>query len=213
LADADIIPTNFIKEIKNKKVSENRVKIYSKDEIKNVTELLQTNDYQLLLFIYFVSYLFFRPIEILRIKISDIDFKNRTITVETKTKDNKTKIIPDIIYNELFEFAKGKKGYLFKPDGFTSWNVSEVAKRNYFTRRFARFRTKFNIDKDLKLYSFRHTYITKIYLELRKEYTKEETIKKLSLITGHTSKAIFNYIQVNDIELPEDYSNLLNYNY
>lgn len=38
---------------------------------------------------------------------------------------------------------------------------------------------------------------------------KEDTIKKLSLITGHESKAIFNYIQVNDIELPEDYSELL----
>jgi|GEM_PF-6463863 len=36
-------------------------------------------------------------------------------------------------------------------------DLNDNDKRNYFTRRFARFRKKFNIDKKFKLYSFRHT--------------------------------------------------------
>lgn len=39
--------------------------------------------------------------------------------------------------------------------------------------------------------------------------TKSQAIDELSLITGHTSNAIWKYIRVNDVELPEDYSNLL----
>ena len=110
---------------------------------------------------------------------------------------------------DLKAFVKGKTGYLFKPDNFKDWIIDEIAKRNYFTRRFSRFREKHDISKEFKLYSFRHTYITKIYLELRKSKSKEETIKTLSLITGHESKAIYNYIRVNDVELPEDYSDYL----
>lgn len=209
LADQDLIETNFIKEIRNKKVSEKRVKIYTEDDVKHITNLLKKHDYTLLMFVYFVSYMFWRPIEIIRIKIKDIDFDNKTITTQTKTKSSKTKIIPDIIYSDLLEFTKHKKGFLFKPDGFDDWDLPETSKRKYFSRRFSRFRLKFNIDSDLKLYSFRHTFITKVYLELRKSNNKEDTIKILSLITGHNSKAIFKYIQVNDIELPEDYSELL----
>lgn len=86
---------------------------------------------------------------------------------------------------------------------------SDIDKRGYLTKKFAEFRELNNIDKSLTPYSFRHTYITKMYIKLRETMSKEETIKKLSLITGHESKAIFNYIHVNDIELPDDYSKLL----
>jgi len=84
-----------------------------------------------------------------------------------------------------------------------------MVKRNYYTKRFLKFKKANGIDGDLKLYSFRHTFITKVYMELRKEFSKEDTIKKLSLITGHDSNAIYNYIQTNDIELPDDYSAML----
>lgn len=153
--------------------------------------------------------MFWRPVEILRIKVEDIDFNKRTIRTETKTKSSKIKIIPEIIINDIKEYAKGKSGYLFKPDNFIEWDLAENDKRVYFTRRFSRFRERNNIDEGFKMYSFRHTFITKLYLEFRKELSKEESIKKLSLITGHESRAIFNYIQVNDVELPEDYSEYL----
>jgi len=149
--------------------------------------------------------MFLRPVEIPRIKIENINFENKTITIPTKTKSQQTKIIPNILFQELKTFAQNKNNFLFKPNNFKEWNLNDNDKRNYFTRRFARFRKKYNINPKFKLYSFRHTFITKIYLELRKTKSKEETIKELYLITGHQSKAIHNYIQVNDIELPKDY--------
>jgi len=204
LADNDFIETNFIKEIRNKKTEQKAVRIYTENDIKVITKLLHEQDFTLLIFIYMVSYMFIRPIEITRIKVIDIDFKNKLIKLNTKTKELKTKIIPDIIFNDLKTFINGKKGFIFNDS-----SGSEIQKRNYYTKRFLKFRLKNNIDKDLKLYSFRHTFISKVYLELRKDYTKDETIKRLSLITGHTSKAINNYILVNDIELPDDYSKML----
>lgn len=207
LADKDLVKVNFIKNIRNRRVIEKPVKIYTEKDIEEITKLLKEFDYTLLMFVYFVSYMFWRPVEILRIQ--DIDFDKKIIKIETKTRFSKTKIIPNILLEYLKAFAKDKKGFLFKPNNFINWNLEDNQKRVYFTRRFARFREKHNISKEFKLYSFRHTYITKIYLELRKSLSKEDTIKKLSLITGHESKAIFNYIRVNDVELPDDYSEYL----
>ena len=209
LSSEDLIEVNFIKEIRNSKKTETPIKIYSEEDVNQITTILIKHDPTLLMFIKFISYMFWRPIEILRIRVEDIDFNSNTISTESKTKAKKTKIIPNLLRDELIEFTKGKTGFLFKPDNIQKWELCEEDKRKYFTRRFSRFRTKFKISSDFKLYSFRHTYITKIYLELRKSLSKYDTIQQLSLITGHESKAIYNYIRVNDVELPEDYSELL----
>ena len=209
LSDESYIDINFIKEIRNKKVIKKPIKIYPTDEVNRIVKILTKQDKTLLMFIYFEGYMFWRPIEIVRIKNTDIDFKNNVIRVETKTKALKTKIIPSIIADELKRFVSGKKGFVFEPVN-ADWNkTKESNRRDYYTKKFAKFREQNNIDKEFKLYHFRHTFITKIYLELRKTLSKEDTIKELSLITGHTSKAIYSYIQVNDIELPKDYSNFL----
>ncbi|GIJ94491.1 hypothetical protein CAPN002_17090 [Capnocytophaga stomatis] len=59
------------------------------------------------------------------------------------------------------------------------------------------------------MYSFRHTFITKLYRELRTQYGQMETYDKLMLITGHsTLLALQQYLRDIDAELPEDYSHL-----
>jgi integrase len=189
LADNDLIETNFIKEIRNKKTEQKAVRIYKENELSSITEQLREQDFTLLMFVYFVSYTFTRPIEAVRIKVEDIDLENKLIKLNTKTKELKTKIIPDIIFNDLKAFINDKKGFIFNDS-----SGSEIQKRNYYTKRFLKFRTKNKIDADLKLYSFRHTFITKVYLELRKDYTKEDAIKRLSLITGHSIQIYKGYV-------------------
>ena len=211
LSSESLIDVNFIKEIRNSKSEQKPVKIYTQSDISQISDLLAKNDPMLLMFVKLVSFMFWRPIEIIRLTSESVDFNNNTMTVQTKTKQAKTKIIPAILLDELKEFCKEKTGYLFKPSKIEIWELSEEDKRKYFTRRFSRFRAKHKISSEFRLYSFRHTYITKIYLEFRKSYSKYESVQKLSLITGHESKAIYNYIQVNDIELPEDYSEFLSY--
>lgn len=209
LSSESYIERNFIEDIRNKKVTTKAVKIYSKSEVEKIVRLLEKENKTLLMYIYFESFMFWRPIEIVRIRPENINLSERLISVEVKTKAQKTKIIPEIIFNDLKEFLKDKKGYIFEPENSDWEKVNEVNRRDYYTKAFAKFRTKHKISPDFKLYSFRHTFITKIYLELRKSLNKEDTIKQLSLITGHESKAIYSYIQVNDIELPEDYSKYL----
>ena len=68
----------------------------------------------------------------------------------------------------------------------------------------------FQLGVEYNLYSFRHTFITKLYRQLRKKYTKSETKDRLMLITGHsTLKALNTYLRDIDAELPEDYSGYL----
>ncbi len=209
LSDEDYVEVNFIKELRNKKVTFKPIEIYSDDDFLNIENLLKEQNPTLLMYIYFISYMFWRPIENVRIKVENIDFEKNIIFVETKTKARKTKIIPGILINDLKKFIKGKKGYLFEPKNSNWKEVEETNRRDYYTKLFAKFRKKNNINSKFKMYHFRHTFITKIYLELRKELSKEDAVKKLSLITGHESKAIYNYIQVNDVELPQDYSEYL----
>ncbi len=209
LSDESYIDYNFINEIRNKKVLKKPVKLYPFEEIQKIEKLLQVQNYNLMMYIRMESYMFWRPLEIVRVKDTDIDFDRNVISVETKTNFKKTKIIPSIFLNEFKTFVKNKKGYIFQPQN-TDWNFTkESNRRDYYTSNFRKFREKNNIEFSFKMYHFKHFYITKIYLELRKTLSKDDTIKELSLITGHTSKAIYNYILVNDIELPDDYSQYL----
>jgi len=148
LSDENIIEFNFIKEIRNVKNPTTHITIYSQKDIEHITKLLHKHDYTLLLFIKLISYMFLRPVEILRIKIENINFENKTITIPTKTKSLQTKIIPNILFEELKTFAQDKTNFLFKPNNFTTWELDDNDKRNYFTRRFARFRKKYNLNKE-----------------------------------------------------------------
>lgn len=209
LSNEGYIKYNFIKEILNRKAVRKPIKLYSLDEISKVEDKLSKYSKTLLMYVRMESYMFFRPIELVRIKKDDIDFNKRTISVETKTNFSKTKLIPEILIKDLIDFCKDKEGFIFEPEN-TDWNeTEETNRRGYYTKQFKKFRKLNNVDFEFKMYHFRHFYITKIYSNLRKEFSKEESIKKLSLITGHSSKAIFKYILVNDLELPEDYSNRL----
>lgn len=69
---------------------------------------------------------------------------------------------------------------------------------------------KFELNQDFGLYSFRHTFITKLYRKLRETNSQQVAKSDLMLITGHTTiTALEKYLRDVDAELPEDYSNLL----
>lgn len=131
MSERSYIDYNFIKEIRNKKKPVKSLKVFSKSEIESVLPLLKQQEQELLMLVYIVSYMFFRPIEVVRIDISNIDFHNMRIIVDTKAKDSKTKIIPEIIKPDLFNFKGTRRGLLFdlkaKPD---------IDKRGYLTYKF-----------------------------------------------------------------------------
>ena len=212
LEDNDIIPINFIQKIPVLKSNTERNKTYSIKDQEEINKLLE-KDKLLLLFIQFISYNFLRPVEICRLKIKDINVEEKKLFVRAKNKIDKVKIIPDILINELPNLDHlDQEFYLFTPNGIGGeWTTKETNKRDFFSKRFNEVVKKpLSLGKDYGLYSFRHTFITKLYKELVKNSTPFEAKSKLMLITGHsTMTALEKYLRDIDAALPEDYSDLI----
>lgn len=200
----DIIPENFIAKIEILKHKPARNRTYSKELVNDLFEYMEENESELLLFIKFVSYNFLRPVEVCRLRVKDIDTKNKSLRVFVKQGKFKTKRIPDIVLSELPDLnTLNQDDYLFSPD----YDYIENQRRDYFTKKFKKVKDKFGLGVDYGIYSFRHTFITKLYRSFRKTMTPFEAKSNLMFITGHaTMVALEKYLRDIDGELSEDYS-------
>lgn len=213
LEDNEVIIVNYVKKIPTLKSIPTRNKTYSSELQQNIYTHLENNDPLLLLYIKFISYNFLRPIEVCRLKVKDINIKERKLQFKAKNSPLKTKIIPEILINELPDLSSlNPEDNLFTSNQIGGeWNTNENNKRNYFSKRFKKVvKDHFKLGTEYGLYSFRHTFITKLYKELVKGSSPFEAKSKLMLITGHsTMDALQKYLRDIDAELPEDYSDLL----
>jgi integrase len=213
LEDNDIIALNFIKRIKVLKSIPERNKTYTTEKQEEIFKYLEDKDPILLLFIKFISYNILRPIEVCRLNVGDLNLINRTLQVKAKNSPLKTKLIPELLFNDLPDLSKlNKKLILFTPDKIGGeWEALADNRRDHFTKRFKTVvKDHFNLGADYGLYSFRHTYITKLYRELVKNSSPNEAEGKLMLITGHaTVTALRKYLRDIDAQLPADYSEML----
>jgi len=213
MEDNDVIELNFIKKIPVLKSIPERNKTYTTEKQEEIFTYLEEKDPMLLLYIKFISYNFLRPIEVCRLNVGDLNLTNKTIQFKAKNSPLKTKIIPELLINDLPDLSKlNKKLVLFTPDKIGAvWTTTVDNRRDYFTKRFKTVvKDHFNLGEDYGLYSFRHTYITKLYRELVKNSSPNEAEGKLMLITGHaTIAALRKYLRDIDAELPADYSAML----
>ena len=211
LEENEYITDNFVSKIPVLKAKPERNKTYTQAQEEELFRYLENHDKQLLLMIKFVSYNFLRPIEVCRLQIKDINFEERQLVVNAKNQLQKTKIIPELLFKEI-EHLKGTNPnyFLFAPQGVGSWETNESNKRDYWSKRFKRVKEVFGMGSEYGIYSFRHTFITKLYRQLRKTLTPHETKSQLMLITGHTTiTALDKYLRDIDAELPADYSELI----
>ncbi|TCK64898.1 site-specific recombinase XerD [Winogradskyella wandonensis] len=213
LEDNELISVNFIKRIKPLQATPQKNKTYSAKEQEMIFNYLEKNDKVLLLFIKFISYNLLRPIEVCRLKVKDLNLEQNIVQFQAKNKAFKTKIIPEILLSELPDLSKlDPNALLFTPNGFgKQWDTTEVNRRGYFTNRFKKvIKDEFGFNDNYGLYSFRHTFITKLYRALAKDSSPYAAKSKLMLITGHaTMSALEKYLRDIDAELPQDYSELL----
>jgi integrase len=213
LANDEIITENFIKRINTLKTKPQRNKTYTPDMQETIYSYLEKNDALLLLFIKFISYNFLRPVEVCRLKVGDLDVKDKKLYVRAKNKLVKIKIIPEILIKDLPDLTQmNKEDFLFTPTKIGGqWIATENNRRDHFSKRFKSIvKDHFGLGSDYGMYSFRHTFITKLYRELRKSYSPFEAKSILMNITGHsTMSALELYLRDIDAELPEDYSHLL----
>lgn len=203
-----IIPENFVLKIGTLKSTPEKNKSYTTTQETDIFKYMESNDPLLALFVKFVSYNFLRPVEVCRLLIQDIDIKDQILNVRTKGDPDKIKIIPEILLKELPDLKKyNKKDFLFTPAGPGQWETSERDRRGYFGKRFAKIKEHFKLGNEYNMYSFRHTFITRLYSELVKTKTPDEAESYLMLITGHGSReALRKYLRDIDAYRPEDYS-------
>lgn len=211
LEDNDIMVKNFMIQIKHLKTQPQRHKSYTEDEQNKIFDHLKQQDPVLLLFIKFISYSFMRPIEICRLRVKDIDLVEKTIKFQSKTKSLKTKIIPQILLDDIPDLNDlNPEHYLFTPDGLGAPCKTHLRnRRDYFSKQYKKVKDTFGFDENYGLYSFRHTFISKAYKALLKEYSPFEAKSRLMQITGHSSMtALEKYLRNIDADLPKDYSDL-----
>lgn len=212
LENNEYIENNFISKINVLKSVPERNKTFSDAIQKDIYEFLEKNDKLLLLFIKFISYNFLRPVEVCRLKVKDIDINECKLYVRAKNKPVKIKIIPSILINDLPDLTTfNPETFLFTPNSFgENWDAEENNKRDFFSKRFNEIVKKpFKLNKDYGLYSFRHTFITRLYRKLRETQSQQVAKSDLMLITGHsTQSALDKYLRDVDAELPADYSHL-----
>jgi len=147
-----------------------------------------------------------------RLKVKDIDIQNKLLVFKAKNKPVKTKILVDLLLKDIPDISKLNPEFsLFTPEGVPGiWGISDEDKRGYFTKRYGKVKTKLGFDTDYGMYSFRHTYTTKVYRKLRETLTPDEAESNLMMITGHTTRsALRKYLREIDAELPADYSSLI----
>lgn len=211
LKENEIIPENFIQEIRQEKTKSVRHKTYSQSQIDELAKEVSKN-LQLKLFIDFVCFNFLRPIEVVRLRWKDLKLNEKIPYLEVKAKNKplKTKIIPEILLIEIRKYKVGDPDDLVFPTNDKGIETTEVNRRNYFSGKFLEVKRKLKISGEYTMYSFRHTYITKLFREIRKTRTELETFDLLMKITGHsTLTALKSYLREIDADLAEDYSAFL----
>lgn len=180
---------------------------------QNIYSYMEKNDPILLLLIKFISYNFLRTVDVCRLKVGDLDIKDKKLYVGAQNKAVKIKIIPEILIKDLPDLSSMNKGdFLFTPNTIGGkWIATENNRRDFISKRFKTVvKDHFGLVSDYGTYSFRHTFITKLYRELRNSYSSFESKSILMNITGHsTMTALELYLRDIDAELPEDYSHLL----
>lgn len=204
------ISENVIKTLKLYEVEVLGNKVYSPEEEDRVLGYLKDNEPSLHLLVKFVSFVLLRPIEVCRLRVKDINFEKRVLSVKTKTKQYKSKTIPQLMLDELLHYdLSNPEAYLITKDGIAVTDESAEKRRAFFTKKYQQIRKSLDIEKGFTLYSFRHTSITKMYKKLRLTSNLKETLNRLMEITGHTTRdGLVNYLREADIEVVDDYSDL-----
>ncbi|WP_147676276.1 tyrosine-type recombinase/integrase [Algibacter pacificus] len=213
LEDNEVIQENFVKKINVLKAKPERNKTYTPKQQADIFRYMKEEDPLLLLFVKFVCYNFLRPIEVCRLKIGDIDLVDKKLYVKAKNQPVKIKIIPNILIKEIPDLSSfSKDDFLFTDTQIGgAWETTETNKRDFYTKKYKKVKDHFGLGVNYGLYSFRHTFITKLYREMAKTASPFEVKSKLQLITGHsTMKALEQYLRDIDAALPNDYSKLLN---
>ncbi len=208
LYENDIIKENYVAKIKFDKTKNERFKSYSHKQATDILKHLDKTDPIMALFVKFIGYNFLRPKEVVRLKVGDLDMENKLLSVFVKQGRYKTKRIPDDIIDDLSKYKLDKPDhYLFALNSISGkWDRDERGRREHFSKKYTKVKKELGFGEGYVLYSFRHTYITIGYKNLRKRMSKDDALDTLMGYTGHESRdSLQKYIHYVDAEIVDEY--------
>lgn len=212
LANDTIATSNPVTVLKKRKENPQKNKPFTPEEITEIKNYLLANDPGLLTFIRFVAFAFLRPVEVVRLKVGDIDLKNNRLSVKTKTETRATvRIIPQLAEEiqkmQLHNFAKTD---FVLTAAYTAgkWEAKENTRTKFFSDRFTKVKDHFGFGSEYGIYSIRHSFALDLYNSFIAEgLTTVEAEFKLLTITRHKSiGGLRNYLRDVGAMLPKDYS-------
>lgn len=212
LIQYEYLKENVFAKIKNRDVKPKANPTFTAKQFDKLFKEAKKNP-PIYIYLSLIAYMFWRPKENCRLLVKDVDLENKTISVfETKETGLKIKRIPDLILEDLKDYIKDAEpeALLFTKTGPGFWDIEPDNRRSSMGREIRKLLDSLGF-QNYDAYGLRHTGITRLYKNLKKKYPGQEdkVISLTSNITGHTSKAVYNYIHSKDIDLPDDYSDLL----
>lgn len=210
-----IIPHNFLTDIPRTKGKPVKNKPFTNSELLAIKKQLQKKDPYLINVISLMLYPLLRPVEIVRLKVSDINTEDWILGIETKTRSiGYSRIIdrlkPLITKMELDKYP-GHYNLITKMDEPAVWETEKLgSKVKLFSQRFTKVIRPMGFGKEYGLYSCRHSAIIDLYNSpIHKGMSEQEIILNIMPITGHKSEAgLRNYLRDIQAMVPEDHSNL-----
>lgn len=174
---------------------------YTTEMTHKISAHLSEQNIHLLNFIHFVGYGFLRPNEIINLRIGDIDWHNKTITLpamHAKTGKRKTKKLMQVFYDHLVKMNiqnYNSSYYVFTIKGIPG---RKKVYANYFGRLFRKYvKVKFNLSKLHTIYGFRHTFVSELI-------QNGAPIQEIMKYTGHETLDAFQSYAQGIIDMPAE---------
>jgi len=161
----EVISKNPVEGIEKKRVGEKKRKYIPETEIKRIFEYLNAEDLFFATACGMIYYELVRRTEMSKMRVGDIDLKNRVITIRSEVSKNKRtqyitileEFIPMLVAHIK---TANNNDFLFSVNEFKPGK--EQIEPKAFTDRWTRTRNVLGIDKKYQLYSLKDTGITNL---------------------------------------------------
>ncbi|MCS6796246.1 MAG: tyrosine-type recombinase/integrase [Raineya sp.] len=163
MVERGFIDENPAKDIKKLKVEESQIFAFEPEHIKPLFQLCKEKDEELYIFCLFVFYTFIRPIELRRLKVSQVNLsQNKIIIYGNQSKNKKTEFV--MIPLALAKVLQETKFLERPPNDYLFSDYHELQySRNKFSVMFSEIVRQNGFPKNYSLYCFKHTGVVEAY--------------------------------------------------
>lgn len=193
---------NIWKDVKHFKTETRKPKIFNMSQIRKIGKIIEPRDPQLWLMIRLLFNCFIRPNELRFLKINNLYLLEGRIFIPSNISKNKKDSwvdIPEYILDDLYNLGYDKANpnhYVFT--ALKQPGIKPVSK-NYFYKRYCKFRDEAGLPKDMILYALKHTGVAELkktgadWLEIKNQlrhHSLDQVIEYCYNLLGETSEHI-----------------------